>query len=100
METTNVVPRELVCYGPKPAHRTIPTFEQLVRLALKNARGIYQRRGMTCAEITIVIRRLAVTHLGSDAGVSIFRVASALAKLHRRGMVTNDGQTPCRWRIA
>lgn len=87
-----------VCYG-KPAHRSLPAFEQLVRHALTEARGIF-KRGMTCRDITRAIRLLAEQHLGTSEGVSAYRVASALGKLHRRGLIVNDGGTPRRWRLA
>jgi len=100
MKTTNMVPRELVCFGPKPKHLSLPVFERLVRQVIKDAEGIYKTRGMTCREIVAAAHRLAASHGVSAEAVSGFRIASALAKLHRRGIITNDGQPVRRWRMA
>lgn len=97
--TTHRTHPAFVCF-PKPAHRLIPGFEQLVRNVLKDAKGFYKTRGMTCAEITRELRRVAVAYVGSADGVTPQRVGSALAKLRRRGFINNDGQSPRHWRLA
>ncbi|HEX8851211.1 MAG TPA: hypothetical protein VF761_16920 [Gemmatimonadaceae bacterium] len=100
METTmQRTSPQFSCF-PKPAHRLIPGFEQLVRNVLKDARGFYKTSGMTCADITRELRRVAVTYVGSADAVTPQRVGSALAKLRRRGFISNDGQSPRHWRIA